>query len=118
MPFNPDVKNQAQEIIFSRKKNDTSHTSSYLNNSQIQQRSVQKHLGLVLDGKFSLLEYVDIKIKKATVEVNFMCKQNLLLSSSSLLTTYKYLFRPHLHHGDVISDLRSLADKIESVQCN
>ena len=118
MPFNPDVKNQAQEIIFSRKKNDTSHTSSYLNNSQIQQRSVQKHLGLVLDGKFSLLEYVDIKIKKATVGVNFMCKLNLLLSSSSLLTTYKCFFRPHLHHGDVISDLPSFANKTESAQCN
>ena len=46
MSFNPDITKQAQEIIFSRKKNDTSHPSLYFNNTQIQQRYAHKHLGL------------------------------------------------------------------------
>ena len=32
MSFNPDIKKQAQEIIFSRKKNNTSHPGLYINN--------------------------------------------------------------------------------------
>ena len=47
MLFNPDITKQAQEIIFSRKKNDTSYPSLYFNNTLIQQQSVQKHLDLL-----------------------------------------------------------------------
>ena len=47
MLFNPDITKQAQEIIFSRKKNDTSHPSLYFNNTLIQRQSVQKHLDLL-----------------------------------------------------------------------
>ena len=49
MSFNPDLTKQAQEIIFSRKKTDTSHPSLYFNNAQIQRQSVKKYLGLILD---------------------------------------------------------------------
>ena len=55
MLFNPNITKQAQEIIFSRKKNDTSHPSLYFNNAQLQRQSVQKHLGL-LDEKLSFFE--------------------------------------------------------------
>ena len=121
MPFNPDITKQAQEIIFSRKKNDTSHPSLYFNNARLQRQSVQKHLGLSLDEKLSFLEHIDVKLKKATVGVNLMLKLNLLLPRSSLLTVYKCFIRPHLDYGDVIYDhmnLSSLANKIESVQFN
>ena len=67
MLFNPDVTKKAQEIIFSRKKNDTSHPSLYFNNARIKRKSVQKQLGLFLDEKLSFLEHIDVKIKKATV---------------------------------------------------
>ena len=36
MSFHTGITKQAQEIIFSRKKNDTSHPSLYFNNAQIQ----------------------------------------------------------------------------------
>ena len=49
MSFNSGITKQAQEIIFSRKKNDTSHPSLYFNNAQIQVQSVQKYLGLLSD---------------------------------------------------------------------
>ena len=50
-----------------------------------------------------------------------MCKLNLLLPRSSVLTVYKCFVRPHLDYGDVIYNqlnLFSLANKIESVQYN
>ena len=51
MSFNPDITKQAQEIIFSRKKNNTSHPSLYFHNTPIQRKYVEKHLGLFLDEK-------------------------------------------------------------------
>ena len=121
MSFNPNIAKQAQEIIFSRKKIDTSHPSLYFNNARIHRQSVQKHLGLFLDEKLAFLEHIDVKIKKATVGINLMCKLNLFLPRSSLLTIYKCFIRPHLDYRDVIYDqpnLSSLANKIESVQYN
>ena len=121
MSFNPDKTKQGQEVIFSQKKNNTSHPSLYFNNTPIQRKSVQKHLGLFLDEKLSFLEHIDERIKKATVGVNLMRKLNLLLPRSSLLTVYKCFIRPHLEYGDVIYDqpnLSSLTNKIESVQYN
>ena len=121
MSFNSDITKQAQEIIFSRKKNYTTHPSSYFNNTPVQRKSDQKHLGLFLDEKLSFLEHIDEKIKKATVGVNLMRKLNLLLPPSSLLTVYKCFIRPHLDYGDAIYDqpnLSSLTNKIESVQYN
>ena len=69
----------------------------------------------------SILEHIDVKIKKATVRVNLMRKLNLLLPCSALLIIYKCFIRPHLDYGGVIYDqpnLSSLASKIESVQYN
>ena len=77
MSFNPDITKQAQEIIFSRKKNDTSHPSLYFNNARVQPKSVQKHVGLFLDEKLLFLEHIDVKIKKAAVGVNLIRKLNL-----------------------------------------
>ena len=53
-------------------------------------------LGLFLDEQFSFLEHIEVKIKKATKEVNLMPKLNLLLPRSSLLTVYKCFVRHHL----------------------
>ena len=77
MLLNPDITKQVQEIIFSRKKIDAGHPSLYFNNARIQRQSVQKHLGLFLDEKLSVLEHIDVKMKKATVGINFMRKPNL-----------------------------------------
>ena len=79
--FNPDITKQVQEIIFSRKKNNTSHPSLYFNNTPMQRKSVQKHLGFFLDEKLSFLEHIDEKIKKAIVGVNLIRKLNLLITT-------------------------------------
>ena len=49
MPFNRTK--QAQEIIFARKKNATTHPTLFFNNSEIKFTSNQKHLVLTLDSK-------------------------------------------------------------------
>ena len=49
MLFNPDVSKQAQEVIFSRKKNIGNHPAVFFNNLPINRKFTQKHLGLLLD---------------------------------------------------------------------
>ena len=84
MSFNLDITKEAEEIIFSRKKNDAGHPRLYFSNARIQRQPVQKHLGFFLDEKLLFLEDIDVKIKKATVGVNLMRKLNLLSLRSSL----------------------------------
>ena len=62
MSFNPDRAKQAQEIIFSGKKNATTHPLLFFNNSEIKLSSNQKHLGLTLDSKLSFNEHINDKI--------------------------------------------------------
>ena len=62
MSFNPDLTKQAHEIIFSRKKNATTHPPLFFNNSEIKLSSNQKHLGLTLDSKLSFNEHINDKI--------------------------------------------------------
>ena len=56
MKFNPDPKNQVQEVIFSRKINKIDHSPLYFNENLVKSSSTQKHLGMVLDTRldFSL----------------------------------------------------------------
>ena len=54
MSFNPDRTKEAQEIIFSRKKNTTTHPPLLFNNFEIKLSSNHKHLELTLDSKLSL----------------------------------------------------------------
>ena len=119
MSFNPDRTKQAQEIIFSRKKNATTHPPLFFNNSEIKLSSNQKHLGLTLDSKLSFNEHINDKIHQANKGVGLLRKLQIILPRDSLLTIYKSLIRPLLDYADVIYDQPSNAlffKKIESVQ--
>ena len=62
-----------------------------------------------LDEKLSFLEYIDVKIKKATTGVNLIRKVNILLPCSFLLTVYKCFIRRYLdYYRDVIYDQPNL----------
>ena len=65
MSFNPDRTKQAQKIIFSRKKNATTHPTLFFNNSEIKLSLNQNHLGLTLDSKLSFNEHINDKIHQA-----------------------------------------------------
>ena len=119
MSFNPDRTKQAQEIIFSRKKNATTHPPLFFNNSEIKLSSNQKHLGLTLDSKLSFNEHINDKIHQANKGVGLLRKLQTILSCNSLLTIYKSFIRPLHDYADVIYDQLSNASfskKIESVE--
>ena len=46
MSFNPDLSQQAQEVVFSWKVSRVDHRVVTFNNSPVAQTSCQKHLGL------------------------------------------------------------------------
>ena len=115
MTFIPDRTKQAQKIIFSRKKNATTHPPLFFNNSEIKLNSNQKHLGLTLDSKLSFSKHINDKIHQANKDVG------LLLPHNSLLTIYKSFIRPLLDYADMIYDQpsnTSFFTKIESVKYN
>ena len=121
MSFNPDVSEQAQEVIFSRKKNIGNHPAVFFNNLPINRKSTQKHLGLLLDEKLKFSEHINEKLKKVTKSINLLRKLNLTLPRSSLLIIYKSSIRPHLDCGGIVYDQpnnSSLSEKIESLQYN
>ena len=99
MSFNLDRTKQAQEIIFSRKKNATTHPPLFFNNSEIKLSSNQKHLELTLDSKSSFNEH---KIHQANKGVGLLRKLQAFLPRNSLLTIYKSSIRPLLDYADVI----------------
>ena len=49
MSFNLDNNKQAQEVIFSRKRQKSNHRSLTFNGTSVTQSEVQKHLGMFLD---------------------------------------------------------------------
>ena len=121
MSFNPDRTKQAQEIIFSRKKNATTHPPLFFNNSEIKLSSNQKHLELTLDSKLSFNEHINDKTNQANKGVGLLRKLQTIQPRNSLLTIYKSFIRPLLGYADVIYDQSSNASfskKIESVQYN
>ena len=104
MSFNPDRTKQAQEIIFSRKKNAITHAPLFFNNSEIKLSSNQKHLGLTLDSKLSFNEHINDKIHQANKGVGLLRKLETVLPRNSLLTIYKSFLRPLLDYANVIYD--------------
>ena len=121
MSFNPDRTKQAQEIIFSRRKNAATHPPLFFNNSEIKLSSNQKHFGLTLYSKLSFNEHINDKIHQANKGVGLLRELQTILPRNSLLTIYKSFIRPLLDYADVIYDQPSNASfskKIESVQYN
>ena len=72
MSFNPDPSKQAQEVLFSRKIQNTCHRSIYFNNKSVKQVPSQKHLGLILDSKLNFQEHLQNISKPLGYYVN--CK--------------------------------------------
>ena len=102
MSFNPDRTKQAQKIIFSRKKNATTHPTLFFNNSEIKLSLNQNHLGLTLDSKLSFNEHINDKIHQANKGLGLLRKLQTILPRNSLLTIYKSFLRPLLDYADEI----------------
>ena len=119
MLFNPDPKKPAHEVIFSRRKNEETHSSVFSNNFEVSRTDSQEHLGLVLDNRLTFKKYIKDKLNKAYFGVGKIKRLRDILSRNSLVTIYKSFIRPHLDCFDVIYDQPnndSFTDKIDQLQ--
>ena len=102
MLFNPDPIKPAQEVIFSRKKNDSAHPNVYFNDIPAERASYQKHLGIYLDEKLNLKMHIETVLCKVDKGISIIKKLRHMLPRKSSLSTYKVFLRPHIDYGDVI----------------
>ena len=119
MNFNPDLRKQAQELLFSQKTSSNPYPSLNFNDNPVHQVPLQKHLGLFLDPKLSFDEHIQCILIKTRKIIGLIRKLQPIIPRAALLTTYKSFFRSHLDYGDVIYDHafnESFQNKLESVQ--
>ena len=57
MSFNPDPLKQAQEVVFSWKRNKPHQSDIIFNGNPVKKSSYQKHLGIFLDSKLDIDEH-------------------------------------------------------------
>ena len=100
MSFNPDPTKEAQEVIFSCKKNNINHPD--FNNSQIVQFKSQKHLGMYLDNKLDFSEHFKNMLNKINKTIGLLRKLRYSLPRTALITIYKSFIRPHIDYGDIV----------------
>ena len=104
MSFTPDLKKQAQEVIFSRKSKPILHPLPVLNNNNVAQVTAQKYLGIILDTRLSFEKHLQTVLCKINKTIGLICKLQNLLSGTALITLYKNFFRLYLDYGCVIFD--------------
>ena len=121
MSFNPDPSKQLQEVIFSRKVQNTCHPSIYFNNKLVKQVPPQKHLEMILDNKLNFQEHLKRILNKVNKTIGLLRKLQNILARGPLLTIYKSFVRAHLDYDDVIYDQQynnSFHQKLEPIQFN
>ena len=72
MSFNPDLNEQAQEVVFSRKITKSSHPQIFFNSIPVSCVSFQKHLGIYLDEKLNFNHNIKENMTKAMKEIGFL----------------------------------------------
>ena len=95
MSFNPDPSIKAQEIIFSRKFKNVSHSPLVFNNANVSSCKSQKHLGILLDSKLTFEEHYKTILNKTNRTIVLLHKLQSLQPRASLITIYKAFVRPH-----------------------
>ena len=121
MSFNPNPLKQAQEVIFSRKRNKPHHPDIIFNGNSVKKNSYQKHLGMFLDSKLDFDERIKGVFEKISKSTGLIHKLQNFLPRPSLLQIDKSFVRPHLDYGDIIcykAFIWYLQKKLESIQYN
>ena len=76
----------------------------FFNNKPVQQVSLQKRVGLILDKTLTFDEHIKAITSKVCRAIGLLRKLNNRLPRSSLTTLYKSFVRPRLDYGDVKFD--------------
>ena len=104
MSFNPDPLKQAQEVLFSRKRNKPHHPGIIFNGNSVKKSSYQKHLSMFLDSKIDFDEHIKGVFDKTSKSIGVIRNLRNFLPRPSLLQIYKSFVRPHLDYGYIIHD--------------
>ena len=121
MSFNTDPSKQAEEVIFSRKLQKSTHSSLSFNNNTLTQSVTQKHLGMLLDTKLYFQGHLKSTVSKVNKTIELLRKPHNTLPSLPLFTIYRSFIRPHLDYEDIIYNQAysiSFHQKLESIQFN
>ena len=97
-----------RSYIFKEKK--------YFQRQSGKKSAYQKHLGMFLASKLDFDEH--IKGVFDSKSIGLTRKIRNFLQRSSLLQIYKCFVRPHLDYGEIIYDVKSFQQKLESIQFN
>ena len=92
MNFNSDPNEQAQEIIFGRKKTASLHPVVYFDNKPVKSTQIGKHLGMMLDSNMSYQHHIKSILNKVNKAIGLLSKFQLILPRHSFI-------RPHLDYG-------------------
>ena len=85
MSFNTDPLKQAQEVIFSRKRNKPNHPDFVFNANPVRKSSYQKHLSMFLDSKLDFDEHIKGVFDKTSKSIGLIRKLSIFLPRPSLL---------------------------------
>ena len=99
MSFNPDPSKQAEEVIFSRKLQMSTHPSLSFNNNTATQSARLKHLGMFLNTKLNFQGHLKSIFKNVNKMIGLLHKLHRTLPRLPLLTICKSFIRPHLDYG-------------------
>ena len=73
-----------------------------------------EYLGMILDDKLTMNEYVDVIWKKTNSEIGILAKIRRFISKKTAICIYKCMIRPHLDYIDYVIDSGS-ADRIQKL---
>ena len=118
MQFNPDISKQAIEVIFSHKNNKPDHPLLVFNGIPVAREKSTKHLGLILDERFSFRLHIKEALQKAKKGLGLLKYMSRHVTRDVLDTMYKMYIRPHLEYADVIyhGQNQESMDLLESIQ--
>ena len=86
MSFNPDSSKQAQEVIFSRKLQKSTHPTLSFNNNTATQSVTEKHLEIMLDTKLDFQGHLKSILNKVNKTIGLFRKLHKTLPRLPLLT--------------------------------
>ena len=89
MTFNPDLRQQTKEVLFSCKSRKPRHQPLVFNNNNVSQIFSQKYLGVILDSKLRFENLLNNVLAKFNKIVGFLGKLRNLPPTTMLITSYR-----------------------------